>query len=103
MAAVSGDVRKSLQVAFVASNLHIHLLHLCLRAAAAAHWMQVFRHAVDIARRESSARVMLRHLESAIKEIFSSALLPTIKGLCAQVAAAAAAAAAAAVTTTTII
>jgi Cdc6-like AAA superfamily ATPase len=57
VAAVSGDVRKSLQV---------------------------LRHSIDIARRDNSARVMLRHLEGAIKETFSSALLPTIRGLCAQ-------------------
>jgi hypothetical protein len=48
-------------------------------------FVQVFRHAIEVARRESSSRVMLRHLEGAIKEIFSSSLLPTIKGLCAQV------------------
>jgi Cdc6-like AAA superfamily ATPase len=46
--------------------------------------LQVCRHAIEIARRSSSARVTLRHLEAAIKEIFSSALLPTIKGLAAQ-------------------
>ena len=46
--------------------------------------LQVCRHAIEIARRSSSARVTLRHLEAAIKEIVSSALLPTIKGLCAQ-------------------
>jgi hypothetical protein len=48
---------------------------------------QVFRHAIDIARRDSSPRVLLRHIELAIKEIFSSALLPTIKGLAQQEAA----------------
>ena len=47
--------------------------------------MQVFRHAIDVARRENCERVMMRHLEGAIKEIFASALLPTIRGLCAQV------------------
>ena len=46
--------------------------------------LQVFRHAIDVARRDSSPRVILRHIELAIKEIFSSALLPTIKGLAAQ-------------------